>query len=734
MKNFLTILLLIFSISFQGVYAAWDKDWDGINDDIDTQDTYYNVIDTDLHKYFLYDFSKNVSKTSDGSMINNIKALSKDNNLVYLDWSERKYIALNNIGSSRVNAFQNDKEYYYTDSDQEKNILKEWNIIKHVCKQIDIDNNKFSCTWLGTFSEKKFKANSNLDTDRDGVKNFDINWDILDLEETAIENIRFVCNQNDIDNQNDTYEDGTQVTETIWYDCTNNQLGKFSETKKTYFIDTDWDGIQDFLDKDNNTSTENKRFICTQKDIDNQNDTYPNGDPIEETIGYQCDNSQLWVLSDIKKSYFYDSDDDGVSDYLDNDDNTNSDDLRFVCTQKDIDNNKYSCNNDLLGAFSDIKFSHFHDADDDGINDYLDNDDNTNPDDVKYICTPANINAGTYGCTSGSLWIVSTDKKSNAENLSDLNEIEDWGGFGFEKWNQASQSDKNLQTWENKSNNVKNDKLDKIGKDSKFTTTRKWEEWIKYTLFRIAKDLKNLFFVIASIYLLILVLKLLFTDKTEEASNNLKKGGLRITIWLLVMQIAFPFIQVLFDKGVSENLAEEFAQTVFSPLISLLEASAWFFFIAVAIYAFYKLVTANWDEEAVKNWKRTIMYAIMWFIVIKLTKLLVNAIYGKVNCSESSFTDIIKWSEGRAACLEPVQLEWFTKTVVDVINWANGFIWIILVVLIVYTWAKILLSAWNEDTLKSSKSTLLYIAIWVWVLIMNYLILTFFLIPETPIG
>jgi hypothetical protein len=55
-------------------------------------------------------------------------------------------------------------------------------------------------------------------------------------------------------------------------------------------------------------------------------------------------------------------------------------------------------------------------------------------------------------------------------------------------------------------------------------------------------------------------------------------------------------------------------------------------------------------------------------------------------------------------------------------------------VLIVYTWAKILLSAWNEDTLKSSKSTLLYIAIWVWLLIMNYLILTFFLIPETPIG
>jgi predicted class III extradiol MEMO1 family dioxygenase len=85
MKNFLTILLLIFSITFSAAYASEDIDGDGINDDIDTQNTYYNVISSDLHKYFLYDFSKDVSKTSDSTTINNIKALSKDNTLVYLD-------------------------------------------------------------------------------------------------------------------------------------------------------------------------------------------------------------------------------------------------------------------------------------------------------------------------------------------------------------------------------------------------------------------------------------------------------------------------------------------------------------------------------------------------------------------------------------------------------------------------------------------------------------------------
>jgi hypothetical protein len=131
----------------------------------------------------------------------------------------------------------------------------------------------------------------------------------------------------------------------------------------------------------------------------------------------------------------------------------------------------------------------------------------------------------------------------------------------------------------------------------------------------------------------------------------------------------------------------------------------------------------------------SIIYAIMWFIIIKITKVLVNSIYWKISCSESSLSDIIKSSTSdKPQCLEPANLEWFAKLVVDVINWANWFIWIILVILIIYTWAKILLSAWNEDTLKSSKSTFLYIAIWVWLLVMNYLILTFFLIPEVPIS
>jgi hypothetical protein len=45
----------------------------------------------------------------------------------------------------------------------------------------------------------------------------------------------------------------------------------------------------------------------------------------------------------------------------------------------------------------------------------------------------------------------------------------------------------------------------------------------------------------------------------------------------------------------------------------------------------------------------------------------------------------------------------------------------------------VIFSAGNSDTLQQAKSTILYIFIGIGVLIMNYLILTFFLIPETPI-
>lgn len=305
----------------------------------------------------------------------------------------------------------------------------------------------------------------------------------------------------------------------------------------------------------------------------------------------------------------------------------------------------------------------------------------------------------------------------------------------FEVGQPQSSTENNLNTqWSSSAQWSTNSKIDYFKWDG-VSVSEGWADAISNSFVRIAKDLKNVLFVIASIYLLILILKLLLSEKTQEEVSNFKKWGLWITIWLIVTQIAYLFVSTLFDRNISENLAEEFAQKLFEPFISLLETGASFFFIAIAVYAFYKLVTAGGNEDTVKEGKMSIVYAIIWFIAVKITKTIVYTIYGKIDCS-TDFDELFDIGQiwNRAQCLEKQDLDWFAQIVVNIINWANGFIWIIVVLLVIYAGAKILFSRWDEEALSKAKSIILYIFIGIFVLITNYLILTFFLIPESTIG
>jgi multisubunit Na+/H+ antiporter MnhB subunit len=76
--------------------------------------------------------------------------------------------------------------------------------------------------------------------------------------------------------------------------------------------------------------------------------------------------------------------------------------------------------------------------------------------------------------------------------------------------------------------------------------------------------------------------------------------------------------------------------------------------------------------------------------------------------------------------------EWI-QLIIRVINWMNGFVAIIVLLMIIYAWAQILLSAWDEEKIKKWKQALIYIAIGLFVLAINFLILTFFLRPENII-
>ena len=196
------------------------------------------------------------------------------------------------------------------------------------------------------------------------------------------------------------------------------------------------------------------------------------------------------------------------------------------------------------------------------------------------------------------------------------------------------------------------------------------------------------------------------------------------------MQIAYSFVKILFDRWVWENLAFNFIGDLIFPLVELLQIAAAFFFIAIAIFTFYRMITANGDEEKIKSWKMSIVYAIMWFIIVKFSKDIVEAVYWRIDCKTSAW-GIIQYNDWE--CINKAELTWVADVIVNVINWLNSLVWIIVVIMIIYAWTQVLLSAWDEEKLKKAKSSLLYIAIWVAVLITNYLILTFFIIPESQI-
>jgi hypothetical protein len=259
---------------------------------------------------------------------------------------------------------------------------------------------------------------------------------------------------------------------------------------------------------------------------------------------------------------------------------------------------------------------------------------------------------------------------------------------------------------------------------------RQWWQWIFHTLVNIAYSLKNLLFWLATLFYLIIAIQLIVAENTEEQATKFKKAIIWITIWLMVMQMAYAFTLTLYAKSVWESLAIDLVNNIIQPLVWLMEVLASMFFIAIAIFAFYRMVTANWKEEEVTRAKMSIVYAIMWFVLIRIAEVIVSWVYWKLECKE---TNIWLFKIVSNSCIWDAQLTNLSQTIMQIINWVNWFIWIITILLIIYAWFNILFSGWDDEKIKKAKSTIIHIGIWLFLLSINYLILTFFIIPGTTI-
>lgn len=274
---------------------------------------------------------------------------------------------------------------------------------------------------------------------------------------------------------------------------------------------------------------------------------------------------------------------------------------------------------------------------------------------------------------------------------------------------------------------AKNQYLDAIKDDKRDVSP--WANAYEFTL-NIANSLISIFFIIAIIYFFIIVIKLILSENSEEEAGNFKKWFIWISVWLIVMQLAKVFVNSMYNTQKVEltrwtdwliKFAGDLLNNIIKPLTELLETWAAFLFVLIAIFAFYKLITSNWDDSSAKSGKMMIFYAIIWFIIIKVSATLIKAVYWE--CKTGALWSIIRsWS-----CNHTANISWVWAIITNIINWLNSFIWIWVIIMVIYVWMQIIFSKWDEEKLTNWKKSIIYIVIWVWILIMNYLILTFFL-------
>lgn len=251
-------------------------------------------------------------------------------------------------------------------------------------------------------------------------------------------------------------------------------------------------------------------------------------------------------------------------------------------------------------------------------------------------------------------------------------------------------------------------------------------DWVINSFVLIAYNIKNFFIAIAVIFLIYAILRLLYSSNDEEDLQKWRNNILWTTIGIFLMQISWSTwnVLILTEKGqnIWWELGWRFWETVFGPIVGILQMLASMAFIFMAIWAFYLLITASDDTERSKKAKLTIFYAIVGFLLIRVPKAFVEAIYGKASCA---------WWGSMVGCtIRDPRLADAVGIVGKVINFINGFLAVFCVIMVIYAGFLVFISGGEEDKLKKAKRVVLYIVIWLALLLTSHTLFRFFILKD----
>jgi len=241
-----------------------------------------------------------------------------------------------------------------------------------------------------------------------------------------------------------------------------------------------------------------------------------------------------------------------------------------------------------------------------------------------------------------------------------------------------------------------------------------WENGIYNFLITIAKDMKNIVFAIVIIYFFIMVFRLLYTQKTEEEFNNFKKAMIWTSVWLIVMQSAYSVAVTLSQPKVDWTLWEDLLTNVLNPIIELILFLTGFLFLGMMIYSAYRFITANGREEQINKWKNWVIYSIIWYIMVKISWTLVTVFYWNIECKDATNC---KWN---------LNVKAWSEMIVNIVEWMNSFILVVVTIIIIYAWWLMVTSGWNEENMEKWKKWLFYALLWIFIVAASYTITIFF--------
>ena len=123
----------------------------------------------------------------------------------------------------------------------------------------------------------------------------------------------------------------------------------------------------------------------------------------------------------------------------------------------------------------------------------------------------------------------------------------------FATMSPALAADQNLNLRDDPNGGVqhRNDRLEDFGGEFSslfFSASKTGEEGAQSLLFRVAQDLKNVFIFVAVIYLIVTIMKLLFSSGKDEEMKNAINSLVWTIAGIIVMQSSYTVITLLFNQ------------------------------------------------------------------------------------------------------------------------------------------------------------------------------------------